>query len=138
MITDVQAQDLANELGVNLDRIPFAEWRHGVEYELEHTTDPREAARIALDHLNELPDYYSRLALAESRAWTMNLTLKTQWIRVADVILIGPLMVAGGVALSRTNKPLLGILLGALGIGTILFNGRNWWLVHQARRLNHG
>lgn len=34
----------------------------GTEHELEHTDDPEEAERIALDHLAEDPHYYSRLA----------------------------------------------------------------------------
>lgn len=34
----------------------------GTEHELEHTDDPDEAERIALDHLAEDPRYYSRLA----------------------------------------------------------------------------
>lgn len=34
----------------------------GTEHELEHTDDPDEAERIALDHLAEDPHYYSRLA----------------------------------------------------------------------------
>ena len=34
----------------------------GIQTELEHTNAPRKARGIALDHLMELPDYYSRLA----------------------------------------------------------------------------
>lgn len=34
----------------------------GTEHELEHTDDPAEAKRIAMDHLAEDPRYYSRLA----------------------------------------------------------------------------
>jgi hypothetical protein len=34
----------------------------GAEHELEHTDDPDEAERIAMDHLAEDPHYYSRLA----------------------------------------------------------------------------
>ena len=63
----------------------------------------------------------------------LNVTLKTQWIRLADVLFVGPLMVYGGVALARQERPLLGVLLGALGLGTIVFNGRNWYLVRQAQ-----
>lgn len=37
----------------------------GTVVELEHTSDPLAAMRIAMDHLTELPDYYERLALVE-------------------------------------------------------------------------
>jgi len=40
----------------------------GIEVEMEHTTDPKIAKRIALDHLSEIPDYYTRLAKMESDA----------------------------------------------------------------------
>ena len=33
----------------------------GTEAELEHTTDVNVAREIALDHLAEMPDYYTRL-----------------------------------------------------------------------------
>ena len=33
----------------------------GVKVELEHTSDHDVAHEIALDHLNEFPDYYDRL-----------------------------------------------------------------------------
>ncbi len=36
--------------------------KKGVKVELEHTTDLDKAREIALDHLNELPDYYTKLA----------------------------------------------------------------------------
>ena len=39
----------------------------GIRVEMEHTDDPREAREIALDHLMELPDYYSRLAKMEKK-----------------------------------------------------------------------
>lgn len=40
----------------------------GVEVELEHTDDPHVALEIALDHLTEADDYYSRLEEMESEA----------------------------------------------------------------------
>jgi hypothetical protein len=58
---------------------------------------------------------------------------KAQWVRVLDVLVIGPLMVAGGMALTDKSK-LGGVALGAMGIGTVLFNARNWLLVEQAKR----
>lgn len=33
----------------------------GIEIEMEHTTDPKEAEKIAMDHLNEDPNYYTKL-----------------------------------------------------------------------------
>ena len=114
--------------------IPFNEWKRGIIVELEHTSDLRTAAGIARDHLRDMPDYYSRLALAESHSWTTNLTVKSQWVRAADVFFIGPLMIAGGVAMSRNDRHVWGTLLSALGLATIAFNARNWWLVHQALR----
>jgi len=50
---------------------------------------------------------------------------KTQWIRLADVFAIGPLMVYGGYRLSSREK-VLGWLLAALGVGTVAYNGKNY------------
>jgi len=43
----------------------FSQLSKGIKVELEHTDDVAVAREIALDHLNELPDYYDRLATAE-------------------------------------------------------------------------
>ena len=40
----------------------------GIKVEMEHTRDPRIARLIALDHLAEIPDYYTRLAKMERDA----------------------------------------------------------------------
>lgn len=40
----------------------------GIDVEYEHTRDPRIAERIALDHLAEIPDYYTRLKKMEDEA----------------------------------------------------------------------
>jgi len=40
----------------------------GIEVEKEHTDDEAEAKRIALDHLAEIPDYYTRLKRMEGKA----------------------------------------------------------------------
>lgn len=39
----------------------------GIKVELEHTEDLALAREIALDHLNEFPDYYDRLDKAEKK-----------------------------------------------------------------------
>lgn len=40
----------------------------GIQVEMEHTDDPSMALEIALDHLAEFPDYYSRLSDLEDEA----------------------------------------------------------------------
>ncbi len=44
------------------------EFELGAKHELEHTSDPKEAERIALDHLVENPKYYTMLAAMEADA----------------------------------------------------------------------
>ena len=39
----------------------------GEKIEMEHTSDPKEARKIAMDHLKELPDYYTRLKKMEKK-----------------------------------------------------------------------
>ena len=48
--------------------VSFIEFSKGIEVEREHTDDLHEAGRIALDHLREFPDYYTRLLKMEERA----------------------------------------------------------------------
>ena len=40
----------------------------GIEVEMEHTDDPKIALEIAMDHLTEIPDYYTRLDAMEKEA----------------------------------------------------------------------
>jgi hypothetical protein len=39
----------------------------GIEIEMEHTSDPRIARKIALDHLAEFPKYYTALKEMEAK-----------------------------------------------------------------------
>jgi len=41
--------------------------RKGIKVEQEHTSDLAMAREIALDHLDEFPDYYDRLDKAEEK-----------------------------------------------------------------------
>lgn len=59
--------ELAKKHGVTLDQI-MKELRLGTEIETEHTIDRNQAMEIALDHLLELPDYYTRLDKMERDA----------------------------------------------------------------------
>lgn len=52
-------------------RVPYNQLAHqlrkGIKVEKEHTGDLDLAKEIALDHLNEFPDYYDRLEKAEKK-----------------------------------------------------------------------
>jgi hypothetical protein len=51
---------IAQKHGVDL-KIIEDQLKMGLEVEMEHTSDPFAAMEIALDHLNEMPDYYTHL-----------------------------------------------------------------------------
>ena len=46
---------------LSINDVDREEFKKGVKHEMEHTTDPKIAAEIALDHLAENPKYYSEL-----------------------------------------------------------------------------
>lgn len=52
--------EIAKYHGVALSTI-LSELEIGIKVESEHTTDSEIAREIALDHLYEFPDYYTRL-----------------------------------------------------------------------------
>ena len=58
----------ANRKKIDLSKIDPKELRMGIKVEYEHTKDRETAKRIALDHLAELPDYYTRLKAMEEQA----------------------------------------------------------------------
>ena len=58
--------------------------------------------------------------------FTMGVHGKTQAIRLADVFLIGPLMIWGGLELAEREYPARGHGLAALGIATIGYNALNY------------
>jgi hypothetical protein len=73
-----KARKIGEELGVDWTRFGLEELRRGMEVELEHgRRDPATdvtgddlllTGKIALAHLNEFPDYYTRLARMEEDA----------------------------------------------------------------------
>jgi len=75
-----QAAAIAAELGLDFEAEPFdlEQFFMGVNVELEHgTRDPETnvtgddaitTGKIALAHLREIPDYYTRLAAMEAEA----------------------------------------------------------------------
>lgn len=60
-VTEDEAREVGDRLGVDWNRFDIDQFKKGLEVEYEHTSDPGEAGRIALDHLKELPNYYTRL-----------------------------------------------------------------------------
>ena len=51
---------LAERRGVKPEDVDQEQLRIGQKHEMEHTSDPRIAQQIALDHLTEDPDYYKK------------------------------------------------------------------------------
>lgn len=56
--------DIANKHSRTVEEIE-AELEKGAKVEMEHTNDPAVAREIAMDHLWEMPDYYTKLATIE-------------------------------------------------------------------------
>jgi len=63
-VDTLSPQAIAQKHGVDLDAI-LQQLNMGIQVEREHTTNSAVAREIALDHLMELPDYYSRLQKME-------------------------------------------------------------------------
>jgi DNA-directed RNA polymerase alpha subunit len=73
-----QAKKLGEELGIDWSKFDVEQFRMGLDVELEHGTvdpqtnvtnnDPSTTAKIALAHLKEFPDYYTRLKAMEVEA----------------------------------------------------------------------
>ncbi len=75
-----EARAAGERIGVDWNAAPFSleQFRMGMDVELEHGTRDLETnvtgddvittAKIALAHLNEFPDYYSRLSKMEAEA----------------------------------------------------------------------
>ena len=60
-------ESIAKKHGVDVELIE-KQLEMGKKVELEHTDDDEIAAEISLDHLEEIPDYYTRLAKMEKEA----------------------------------------------------------------------
>jgi hypothetical protein len=72
------AKQIGDTLGIDWDKFDVEQFRMGLDVELEHgTIDPKTnvtnddfllTGKIASAHLNEFPDYYTRLAKMEKEA----------------------------------------------------------------------
>jgi len=70
-VSIAQTRQIGKKLGVNFDKVNVHELRSGIEVEHEHKNligvGMTNAAKVALDHLKEHKDYYSRLKIVESK-----------------------------------------------------------------------
>lgn len=65
-------KDISKKFKVEVSKLE-KELNKGISVEMEHTKDKSTAKDIAMDHLSEIPDYYSRLDKMEkngNKAWT--------------------------------------------------------------------
>jgi hypothetical protein len=73
-----EAQVIGAKLGLDWSKFDVEQFRMGMDVELEHglrdpetnvtNDDPLTTGKIALAHLNEFPDYYTRLDKMEKEA----------------------------------------------------------------------
>jgi hypothetical protein len=78
VFTAEKAKEIGAELGIDWSKFDVEQFRVGMDVELEHGTvdpntnvtddDPLTTGKIALAHLNEFPDYYTRLLELEEEA----------------------------------------------------------------------
>ena len=78
VFTTENAKEIGESLGIDWSKYDVEQFRMGMDVELEHGTvdsntnvtddDPVATAKIALAHLNEFPDYYTRLHELEEEA----------------------------------------------------------------------
>jgi hypothetical protein len=76
--TAEEAKKIGEELGIDWSKFDVEQFRMGMDVELEHGTrdphtnvtndDPLVTGKIALAHLNEFADYYTRLDEMEKEA----------------------------------------------------------------------
>jgi len=78
VFTPEKAKKIGEALGVDWTKFDVEQFRVGMDVELEHgkvdpntnvtDDDPLKTGKIALAHLNEFPDYYTRLLELEEEA----------------------------------------------------------------------
>ncbi|MFC1627154.1 DUF5661 family protein [Patescibacteria group bacterium] len=76
--TAEEAKNIGEQLGVKWKKFDVEQFRQGMDIELEHglvdkntnvsNDDPLLTGKITLAHLNEFPDYYTRLEKMEKEA----------------------------------------------------------------------
>jgi hypothetical protein len=64
---NMTVEQIAEKHGVSVETIEM-QIKKGKEIEMEHTDDEKEAIKVTMDHLVEIPDYYDRLIKMEKDA----------------------------------------------------------------------
>ena len=78
VFSEEQAKEIGEKIGIKWDKFDVEQFWRGMDVELEHGTensvtnvtndDPLTTGKIALAHLNEFSDYYTRLDKMEETA----------------------------------------------------------------------
>ena len=78
IFTAEKAKEIGEKLGIDWSKFDIEQFRMGMDVELEHGLrdahtnvtgdDPLTTGKITLAHLNEYPDYYTRLDKMETGA----------------------------------------------------------------------
>ena len=78
VFTAEKAKEIGKKLGIDWSKFDIEQFRMGMDVELEHGLrnahtnvtgdDPLTTGKITLAHLNEYPDYYTRLDKMENGA----------------------------------------------------------------------
>ena len=123
-VTAEQAREVGEAIGIDWGtaRFDLEQFRAGMEVELEHGdrepetdvtgSDPVVTGKIALAHLNEFPDYYTRLARMEAEAeehWRGTPAAERPVARLSarDVVLIvGAVGATAGIGAAATTPVL--------------------------------
>lgn len=75
--TKKETKEIGDKIGIDWNKFDSEEFYKGIHVELEHNTkDPKtnaaktilDVGRVALAHLEEIPDYYTRLLKMEEEA----------------------------------------------------------------------
>jgi len=118
-ITEDEAILVGNNIGLDWENIDIQEFRRGLEVEFEHGLvnknsnvtgdDINLTGKIAMAHLNELNDYYTRLDIVENAKFnvskvTQNSSSKTGSYNLMAGLAVGAGLVAFIKYISRKNK----------------------------------
>ncbi len=111
-ITLEEAMQIGNALSIDWNRVDIHQFRRGLEVELEHglvdknsnvtNNDMLLTGKIALAHLNELDDYYTRLDMIEQAQFNVSQNMQ---------------------ATPKYNKTFNFVAGAAVGAGLLLFMG---------------